>query len=164
MRSATSPRSLSLCELKDIAITHPIQQGFYSDTTKVTSFEELPVTGKDELLRLLTDSPLDTYKSCYISPSGATGGSSVYFPVTIEENHLYREMFARHLVRAGILSPDEVYLNLFFHDHCYRSLEIFDEFSQLAGATAVNVGTESSNSEMLAILKKFRCTCMWTHL
>ena len=71
------------------------------------------------------------------SSSGGSGGKSLYFPSDPAENHEQRRRIARRLAASGVLGPDSVMLNLFPSHSMIRSLEIFNEFAELCGATTL---------------------------
>jgi len=147
----------SLGELVTIAKGHPIFKRYLNELT-IESFSDIPITNKNDLLQFLAEDGNDLYQNAYISPSGATGGKSVFFPVTIQENHYYRELFVEHLKLSRVLNSDDIYMNIFFHGQLYRSLEIFNEFAKRVGATVVYPGDSSSNETIYQFMKKYNCT------
>ena len=147
----------SLEELVVIAQKHPIFKRYLNELT-ISSFSDIPITNKNDLLQFLAEASNDLYQNAYISPSGATGGKSVYFPVKIQENHYYRELFVEHLRLSKVLNSDDIYMNIFFHGQLYRSLEIFNEFAKRVGATVVYPGDSLSNEDVYQFMKQYNCT------
>ncbi len=122
----------SLDRILAAARLHPL---YREQLAGVVHFHDVPIVTKPELAArinaLIETNGVGT--GVYWSSSGGSGGRPLCFPVAIEENHLQRRRLATRLAAAGALGPKSVVLNLFPSLAMVRSLEIFNEFTELCG-------------------------------
>jgi phenylacetate-CoA ligase len=139
----------SLDRILAVAHSHPL---YREHLVGVTHLRDMTIVTKPELAArinaLIESDGVGT--SVYWSSSGGSGGRPLCFPVAIEENHLQRRRLATRLAMAGVLGPKSVVLNLFPSLAMVRSLEIFNEFTELCGGTAlpcpINRGTNNGGT------------------
>jgi phenylacetate-CoA ligase len=92
----------------------------------------------------------------YVSSSGGTGGNRLFFLTDIEQNRMQRRILVRLMLEQRLVSSDDVCLNLFRSGDIYRSLDIFNDFCDLVNCTALPMGADTSDENVLSIIEYFR--------
>jgi phenylacetate-coenzyme A ligase PaaK-like adenylate-forming protein len=150
----------SLDRIVSVARHHP----FYRDRFEgVARFEDCPLLEKLVLYQRVQESMRDTAfrHGTYFSPTGGTTtGSSLYFPTAIAENKRQRVLLAERLANAGMIQPTSIVLNMFPCTRLVRSLEIFNEYCELCGATVLSVGAHETDEEAWSVARQFGATLL----
>lgn len=156
--SEDAPRLRTLEEIKERVKTHPLYQPFPEDY-----FSKHTIT-KAHFVRTIEHVEQEDpnfWNGSYISLSGGTGGAGEYFPSDIRENKLQRWTLAKQMIEFRVFSPDRVYCNMFVASNMYRSMEIFNEFCEIAGATVLPMGDASDNYHQVYLrCKRFKASVL----
>ncbi len=127
------------------------------------SFSEAPVIDKQLLYNMVAQylSEPAFRRGLYLSPTGGSSSSELlHFPTDIAENHFQREILSSYLKKAKILDKDSIVLNLFGSTMMYRSLEIINEFCELAGATTLPVSAHCPDQIAYNLARQFGANCI----
>jgi len=144
----------SVQAILELATKHPL----YAASTPVRAhrLDQWPILQKQDLharfSTLRKEMPKSWWSHVYWSPSGGSSnpnGLPTFMVSDVKENHEQRRRLGRQMGGLGeatddhldttsqVLSQDTVALNLFSGSGMYRSLEIFNEFCDEAGATCL---------------------------
>lgn len=135
-----------------VAAKHP----WYCQLKTGTKIEDWPLLEKKALYEKLAATHLESKGGIYYSRSGGTSSTRpFFFPTGVKENHLQRAKFAKNLSKAGILSSESIALNIFPIIRMYRSMEIFNEFSERCGATVLPMAALASDQELYELAQQF---------
>lgn len=149
----------SLQTIFELARSHPF---YREDLRNAHRFEDAPVLEKPTLYaRVETALDDPTFRrGLYLSPSGGSTGRPLFFPSDIQENQRQRELLAPRLRAAGILDETSVVLNMFPAGNMVRSLEIFDDFSEMCGATVLSLAAHAANIDVCKAAQRFGATIL----
>ena len=95
-------------------------------------------------------------KNIYASSSGGSGGKRLYFLTDIRENQLQRKILTKLMIDHGILSSEDICLNLCPSKNIYRSSEIFNDLCTIANCTCLPMNTDASNEDILQVMNYFQ--------
>jgi phenylacetate-CoA ligase len=144
---------MELEELYQEARHHP----WYRDRFRPDG--SLPILTKAELYAGLQGRESDPFfaHNTYWSPSGGSGARTpLYFPTAVEENLLQRRLLADWLRQEGILGPQTIALNLFSSRMMYRACEIFVDYVQMCGGTALSATFQAKDCDLPGLVERFR--------
>lgn len=92
----------------------------------------------------------------YLSASGGTGGKRLCFATDIGENQLQRQILVRMMLEENVLSDRDICLNIFQCNNLYRSFEIFNDFCSIANCTAIPMGADASDENLVQMVDYFQ--------
>ena len=132
---------------------------FYRERLSASScFSDAPLTNKQTLYKVVEEGLADgaLQKSTYWSPTGGSVSNLLlFFPTDIAENQYQRAVLGKAMIEASIFSADTIALNMFGSQMMYRSLEIFNSYCELAGATTLPVNSACADELAFRIASKF---------
>lgn len=156
-RDGQPPALHSVGEILAAAQRHPFYAGHLK---KGAPLEEQPILTKAQLYDRLQDFGNVPRPGTYWSPSGGTGGRSIYFPTDVAENRYARMVLADRLKRAGVFGPDQVCLNVVVTGNLYRTQELFTDFGERCGATMLPAGNDQSPETLFEIAEHFHVNAL----
>jgi phenylacetate-coenzyme A ligase PaaK-like adenylate-forming protein len=134
-----------------------------ADTTQTTEdlLEQLNIPFLEKTL--LYDKIIDLYrennplllKSIYISPTGGTSGTSLFFPTDVYENRAQRRYMGCLASICGTLDSGDVVAILHGGRPMYRSQDVTSEISENAGASVLWIGSDATDSDAFSIIERF---------
>lgn len=83
-------------------------------------------------------------------------GKSCFIPTDIEENKYQRSLLVRLMNHHGLFQKHFTYLNLFSGTQMYRSLEIFNDYCEMVGATVLPLSFHCSDDYAYKIVAEFK--------
>ena len=144
---------MELEQLYRVARDHPwYRDRFFADGS-------LPILTKAELYQQLQGREADPLfcHDTYWSPSGGSGTTTpLFFPTAVEENLAQRRILAGWLRSQGILHSTTVALNLFSSRCMYRASEIFTDYVELCGGTALPATYQARDEHITELYRRFR--------
>lgn len=156
-RDGQPPSLHTVKEILAAAQRHPFYAGHL---VKGAPLEQQPILTKAQLYDRLQDFGKVPRPGTYWSPSGGTGGRSIYFPTDVGENRYARLVLADRLKQAGVFGPDQVCLNVVVTGNLYRTQELFTDFGERCGATMLPAGNDQSPDTLFEIAEHFHVNAL----
>ncbi|KAF8529928.1 hypothetical protein BDD12DRAFT_663380, partial [Trichophaea hybrida] len=126
--------------------------------------KDFPFLQKEHLLnsfsKLIQTDP-NFLRSAYLSPSGGTGNTTggmaqLYFVTDAAENRAHRARFASMLSQLGVITDEDIVVNLHGGGIMYRNQELTGYLTDLAGGTELSVGFSAPDTAVLEAVHRFR--------
>jgi phenylacetate-CoA ligase len=154
--SESSKVRFKIEEISALALKHPFYRGV-SEETRLLEKSKL----YENIERCFELKAPQVLKNCYHSPSGGTGGKSLYFPTGIQENQNMRLALSEHLRQEKMIDPEnDRFLNIFPGHDLYRAREIFNDMYSNVNCTSFPVGDSDNFDRFIYLSQYFSVNCL----
>jgi len=130
-----------------------------NEYSTMMDFFKVPFLTKEHLYRKIGElyeqkHPL-LLKSAYVSPTGGTSGTSLFFVTDTHENRAQRRFMGALANIVGTLDSDDMNLVLHGGRPMYRSQDVTAEITDNAGGSVLWVGADAKDEEAFSIAQRF---------